>query len=176
MASYHDTEWGRASRDDRHLFEMLILEGAQAGLSWSTVLSKRQNYRRALDDFEVETVANYASGKLDQLLVDPGIIRNRLKIAATVKNARAFIAVAEKFGSFASYLWGWVDGVPIVNTPSATDPPVASTELSDQLSKDLKRRGFTFVGTTIMYAYLQSVGVVNDHVKGCDVLREMGLS
>jgi len=175
MADYHDKEWGRPSRDDPHLFEMLILEGAQAGLSWSTVLAKRENYRRALDGFDVEVVANYSPSKLDQLLQDPGIIRNRLKVAATVKNARSFIAVATEFDTFANYLWSFVDGSPIVNRPSADDPLVASTELSDRLSKDLKRRGFTFVGTTIIYAYLQSIGVVNDHVAGCDVLVEMNL-
>jgi DNA-3-methyladenine glycosylase I len=175
MAEYHDTEWGRPSHEDAHLFEMLILEGAQAGLSWSTVLAKRENYRRAFDAFDAEAVATYTPAKLARLLEDPGIIRNRLKIASTVKNASAFIAVAEERGSFAKYLWAWVDDVPILNLPSAADPPIASSSLSGRLSKDLKRRGFTFVGTTIVYAYLQSVGVVNDHVKGCDILAEMGL-
>ena len=175
MVEYHDKEWGRASHDDHHLFEMLILEGAQAGLSWSTVLAKRENYRRALDGFDVEAVANYSPSKLDQLLADPGIIRNRLKIAATVKNARSFIAVATEFDTFGKYLWDFVDGSPIVNRPSPEEPPVARTELSDRLSKDMKRRDFTFVGSTIAYAYLQSVGVVNDHVQGCDVLVEMNL-
>jgi len=169
MSAYHDKEWGRPEHDDRHLFEMLLLEGAQAGLSWSTVLNKRENYRQALDGFDFEKVAKYKPAKLAELLENPGIIRNRLKVAATVKNAQAFLSVREEFGTFDAYLWGFVGGVPIVNRPSESDPPVARMELSDQIAKDLKRRGFTFVGSTIVYAYLQAVGVVNDHLSTCAV-------
>jgi DNA-3-methyladenine glycosylase I len=169
MSAYHDSEWGRPTHDDRHLFEMLLLEGAQAGLSWSTILNKRENYRQALDDFDFDKVARYSDAKLAELLENPGIVRNRLKVAATVKNAQAFLAVREEFGTFDSFLWGYVEGWPIVNRPRESDPPVARTELSDQIAKDLKRRGFTFVGSTIIYAYLQAVGVVNDHVVTCDV-------
>jgi len=169
MSAYHDNEWGRPAHDDRHLFEMLLLEGAQAGLSWSTILNKRENYRQALDGFDFDKVARYREAKLAELLENPGIIRNRLKVAATVKNAQAFLVVREEFGTFDSYLWGWVEGEPIVNRPGESDPPVAHTELSDRIAKDLKRRGFTFVGSTIIYAYLQAVGVVNDHLATCDV-------
>jgi DNA-3-methyladenine glycosylase I len=169
MSAYHDNEWGRATHDDRRLFEMLLLEGAQAGLSWSTILSRRENYRQALDGFDVDKVSRYGRDKLAELIGNPGIIRNRLKVAATVENARAFLVVREEFGTFDSYLWGWVEGVPIVNRPGESDPPVARTDLSDRIAKDLKRRGFTFVGSTITYAYLQAVGVVNDHLATCDV-------
>jgi DNA-3-methyladenine glycosylase I len=167
MTAYHDTEWGRPAHDDRYLFELLLLEGAQAGLSWSTVLNKRENYRRALDGFDAARIARYEQPKLEELRTDAGIVRNRLKIESTVKNARAFQTVQTESGSFDSYLWGWVDGTPIVNRRAPGAPLPASTELSDRLSKDLKRRGFTFVGTTIIYAYLQAVGVVDDHVRGC---------
>ncbi|AQW49233.1 DNA-3-methyladenine glycosylase I [Streptomyces violaceusniger] len=167
MAAYHDTEWGRPAHDDQHLFEMLLLEGAQAGLSWSTVLNKRENYRRALDGFDPEIIASYDQSRLADLLANDGIIRNRLKIASTVKNARAFLGIREAFGSFDTYLWDWVKGTPIVNHPAPGDPLPGSTDLSDRIAKDLKRRGFTFVGTTIVYAYLQAVGVVDDHVDGC---------
>ncbi|MBP2061269.1 DNA-3-methyladenine glycosylase I [Streptomyces iranensis] len=167
MGAYHDTEWGRPSRDDQHLFEMLLLEGAQAGLSWATVLNKRENYRRALDGFDPTVIASYGQSKLDELVADDGIIRNRLKIASTVTNARAFLQVRAAFGSFDTYLWDWVKGTPIVNHPAPGDGLPGSTELSDRIGKDLKRRGFTFVGTTIVYAYLQAVGVVDDHVDGC---------
>jgi DNA-3-methyladenine glycosylase I len=167
MTAYHDKEWGRPAHDDAYLFELLLLEGAQAGLSWSTVLNKRENYRRALDGFDVVKIASYEQSKLDSLLSDPGIVRNRLKVAATVKNARAFLRVQDEYGSFDSYLWRWVDGAPVVNHPAPGAPLPASTGLSDRVSKDLKRRGFTFVGTTIVYAYLQAVGVVDDHVDGC---------
>jgi DNA-3-methyladenine glycosylase I len=173
MSEYHDNEWGRPAHDDQHLFEMVLLEGAQAGLSWSTILNKRENYRHALDGFDFDKVARYDEAKLAQLLENPGIIRNRLKVAATVKNARAFLAVREEFGTFDAYLWGWVDGVPIVNRPGDSDPPIARGELSDAIAKDLKRRGFTFVGSTIVYAYLQAVGVVNDHLASCDVFAEL---
>lgn len=167
MATYHDTEWGVPSHDDAYLFEMLLLEGAQAGLSWSTVLAKRDNYRRALDGFDVAKIAKYDQAKLDSLLQDTGIIRNRLKVASTVKNARAFIAVREEFGSFDAYLWQWVGGKPLVNHPSTMGHLPTRTDLSDRISKDLKRRGFTFVGTTIIYAFLEAVGVIDDHLDSC---------
>jgi DNA-3-methyladenine glycosylase I len=165
--AYHDDEWGVPSHDDQHLFEMLLLEGAQAGLSWSTILNKRENYRRALDGFDAARIARYTDKKLASLLEDPGIVRNRLKVQATVKNARAFLAVRDELGSFDSYLWSWVDGTPVVNHPRAMGDVPASTPLSDALSKDLKKRGFTFVGSTIVYAYLQAVGVVDDHLVTC---------
>ncbi|WP_328536620.1 DNA-3-methyladenine glycosylase I [Streptomyces sp. NBC_00344] len=167
MAAYHDEEWGRPSHDDRYLFEFLVLEGAQAGLSWSTVLGKRENYRRLLDGFDPVRIAAYDEAKLDELLGDAGIVRNRLKVRSLVKNARAFLAVQEEFGSFDAYLWQWAGGAPVVSRPGPGDPLPVSTELSDRLSKDLKRRGMTFVGTTIVYAYLQAVGVVDDHSAGC---------
>jgi DNA-3-methyladenine glycosylase I len=167
MRAYHDTEWGVPSRDDRYLFEMLLLEGAQAGLSWATILNKRDNYRRALDGFDPERIVAYDAAKLDRLLADPGIVRNRLKVAGTVRNAQAFLATQQRHGSFASYLWSWVDGTPVRNRPASTAGLPARTPLSDQLSKDLKRRGFTFVGSTIVYSYLQAVGVVNDHLASC---------
>jgi DNA-3-methyladenine glycosylase I len=167
MRAYHDDEWGVPSHDDAHLFEMLILEGAQAGLSWSTILNKRENYRRALDGFDPVRVARYRDAKLEKLLADPGIVRNRLKVRGTVTNAKAFLAVQASHGSFAAYLWDWVDGAPIVNRPTAMDQLPATTPLSDRISKDLKRRGFTFVGSTIVYSFLQSTGVVDDHLVTC---------
>jgi len=167
MRRYHDEEWGRPSRDDRHLFEMLILEGAQAGLSWSTILNKREGYRRAFDGFDPRRIVGYDEARLARLLDDPGIVRNRLKVRGTVTNARAFLETCDEFGSFGAYLWGWVDGTPIVNRPRSMDDVPARTDLSDRVGKDLKGRGFTFVGSTIVYAYLEAVGVVNDHLAGC---------
>jgi DNA-3-methyladenine glycosylase I len=164
---YHDEEWGVPSHDDRHLFEMLILEGAQAGLSWITILRKRAAYRKAFDRFDPKKIANYDAKTLQALLVDPGIVRNRLKIHGTVKNARAFLAVQKEFGTFDAYLWRFVGGAPKVNRPrTMTDVPAHTAE-SDALSKDLKKRGFTFVGTTIMYAFMQATGMVNDHLRDC---------
>ncbi|GAB2517360.1 DNA-3-methyladenine glycosylase I [Nocardiopsis aegyptia] len=167
MRAYHDTEWGRPSHDDRHLFEMLVLEGAQAGLSWSTVLNKRENYRAAMDGFDVHRIAQYGQADTDRLLADPGIIRNRLKVASAVRNAQAFLRVQKEFGTFADYLWAWVDHTPVVHhfTDAAEVP--ASTPLSDRIGKDLKKRGFNFVGTTIVYSYLQANGLVEDHLVGC---------
>ena len=165
--AYHDDEWGIPSHDDAHLFEMLILEGAQAGLSWSTILNKRDNYRRAFDGFDATRVAHYDERKLTALLQDPGIVRNRLKVHGATKNARAFLAVQAEWGSFDAYLWSWVDGSPIVNLPRSLAEVPARTELSDAISKDLKKRGFTFVGSTIVYAFLQAVGVIDDHLVGC---------
>jgi DNA-3-methyladenine glycosylase I len=167
MRAYHDEEWGVPRRDDPYLFEMLILEGAQAGLSWSTILGRRSGYRAAFKGFSVPDVATMTDEELTALMDEPGIIRNRLKIFGARKNALAFQRVQEEFGSFAAYLWGWVDDEPIVNGPRTTGELVATSELSDRLSKDLKKRGFTFVGSTIVYAYLEAVGVVNDHVLGC---------
>jgi DNA-3-methyladenine glycosylase I len=167
MRRYHDHEWGVPSHDDAHLFEMLVLEGAQAGLSWSTILNKRESYRQAFDGFDVRRVSGYGEDKIATLLENPGIVRNRLKVRGTVKNAQAFTAVAEEHGTFAGYLWAWVGGVPIVNHPRSTSDLPARTELSDTVGKDLKRRGFTFVGSTITYSFLQAVGLVDDHVVGC---------
>jgi DNA-3-methyladenine glycosylase I len=167
MVRYHDEEWGRPAHDDRHLFEMLILEGAQAGLSWSTILHKRVNYRRAFANFDPTKVARFDARRVAALMDDAGIVRNRLKIESAVTNGRAFLEVQKEFGSFDRYLWSFVDQQPIVNRPrTAADVP-AHTPLSDRISKDLKKRGFRFVGTTIIYAYLQAVGVVNDHSREC---------
>ncbi len=167
MRAYHDDEWGKPSHDDTHLFEMLVLEGAQAGLSWSTILDKRANYWRAFDNFEPERIARYDETKLTALLADPGIVRNRLKVKSSVSNAQAFLAVRAEHGSFDRYLWAWVDGTPIVNHPRTRADLPARTDLSDRLGKDLKKRGFNFVGSTIVYSYMQAVGMVNDHVVTC---------
>jgi DNA-3-methyladenine glycosylase I len=164
---YHDEEWGRPSHDDRHLFEMLILEGAQAGLSWSTILHKRANYRKAFALFDPRRVARFDAQRRAALLKDPGIVRNRLKIDSAVTNAVAFLAIQKEFGSFDRYLWDFVDGKPVVDIRPAGARLPASTALSDRISKDLKKRGFRFVGTTIIYAFLQAVGVVNDHSGEC---------
>ena len=168
MTRYHDTEWGVPVHDDGMLFELLTLEGAQAGLSWTTILNKRANYRAAFANFDVRKVARFDRRKIAALMANPGIVRNRLKIAGTVKNARAFLAVQKEFGSFDAYLWRFVGGAPIVNRPTATSGVVATSKESDALSKDLKKRGFTFVGSTIIYAFMQAVGMVNDHLVECD--------
>ncbi len=167
MRRYHDTEWGVPSHDDGHLFELLILEGAQAGLSWSTILAKRENYRAVFDGFDPGRIVGYDEARIEALLADPGIVRNRLKVRGTVRNAAAFLAVQEEFGSFDSYLWAWVDGTPEVHRPRSSADLPAHTDLSDRLGKDLKRRGFTFVGSTIVYSFLQAAGLVDDHVLGC---------
>jgi DNA-3-methyladenine glycosylase I len=167
MRAYHDDEWGVPSHDERHLFEMLLLEGAQAGLAWSTILAKRENYRHAFDGFDAERIARYGEDKIAVLLENPGIVRNRLKVRAAVTNSRAFLATRDEHGSFAAYLWEWVGDKPIVNRPRSMGDVPARTELSDRIGKDLKRRGFTFVGSTIVYAYLQAVGVVDDHLVTC---------
>ncbi|MET4569161.1 DNA-3-methyladenine glycosylase I [Rhodanobacter soli] len=167
MRDYHDTEWGTPLHDDRALFEFLCLEGAQAGLSWRTVLAKRDNYRKAFHHFEIARVAAMTDRELEKLLLDPGIIRNRLKVASTRDNAIAALRVIEEFGSLDGYLWSFVDGKPLRNRwRSQADVP-ASTELSDRMSKALKKRGFRFVGTTICYSLLQATGMVNDHLVGC---------
>lgn len=170
---YHDNEWGEAIHDDRSLFEFLILEGAQAGLSWSTILRKREGYRKAFDNFDARKISRYSEADVSRLLTDPGIIRNRLKINAAITNAGAFLQVQEQFGSFDHYVRQFVDGKPIQNSwEKITDIP-SSTPESDAMSKDLQSRGFKFVGTTICYAFMQAVGMVNDHVVGCFRHREL---
>jgi DNA-3-methyladenine glycosylase I len=167
MRLYHDREWGVPVHDDRLLFEFLILEGAQAGLSWSTILGRREGYRRAFAGFDAQAIADFGPDKLQDLLQDPGIIRNRLKIEATVKNARAFLAVQAASGSFDSYVWQFVGGAPKRNAWRAPREVPARTPESDAMSKDLQRRGFSFVGSTICYAFMQAVGMVNDHLVDC---------
>ena len=171
MRDYHDHEWGVPSHDDRHLFEMLSLEGAQAGLSWATILGRRDGYRRAFANFDPARVAAFDDRRLGQLLQDAGIIRNRLKIYSARTNAQAFVRVQAELGSFATYLWSRVDGKRIVHHPRTLADLAPTTELSDRLSKDLKHRGFTFVGSTIVYSFLQAVGVVDDHLVGCPFKR-----
>lgn len=164
---YHDKEWGVPVHDDRLLFEFLILEGAQAGLSWSTILQKRQNYRIAFDHFDCEKVARYSDGKIAELLQDKGIVRNKLKVRAAVVNAQAFLKIQEEYGSFDSYIWRFVDGAPIQNHWRNLSEIPANTAESDSMSKEIKKRGFKFVGSTICYAFMQAVGMVNDHVVDC---------
>mgnify|MGYP003550956161 FL=1 len=165
--NYHDNEWGKPVYDDETIFEFLILETFQAGLSWYTVLAKRENFRKAFDNFDLLKVANYSEDKMAELAEDAGIIRNKLKIKATVTNAQAFIKVQEEFGSFSKYIWGFVDGKPIDNKPKTLNEVKATTPISDALSKDLKKRGFKFVGSTVMYAHMQATGMVNDHILEC---------
>ena len=165
--AYHDGEWGVPVHDDRQLFEFLILEGAQAGLSWITILKKRQNYRDAFDQFDARVIARYGKQKQQTLMANPGIVRNRLKIESSIRNAQSFLAVQQEFGSFDKYIWGFVDGRPRqTNRKSFKDVPARTPE-SDAMGKDLKRRGFKFVGTTICYAFMQAVGMVNDHLVEC---------
>ena len=164
---YHDQEWGVPSRDDAHIFEMLLLDNAQAGLSWLTILRKREGYRRAFCGFDPERIARFTERDQARLLQDPGIVRNRQKVASALRNARAWLQVVQERGSFADYLWDFVDGEPIQNAFRTLDEIPASTPLSDRVSRDLKQRGFSFVGSTIVYAWLQSVGVVNDHLVDC---------
>jgi DNA-3-methyladenine glycosylase I len=164
---YHDEEWGVPVHDDQTQFEFLILEGAQAGLSWSTILNKRAGYKKLFAEFDPEKVARFTKKRVEKLLLDPAIVRNRLKVESTVSNARAFLKVQEEFGSFSDYIWGFVDGKPIQNNfRKDGDVPATSPE-SDALSKDLKKRGFRFVGSTIIYAHMQATGMVNDHVTSC---------
>jgi DNA-3-methyladenine glycosylase I len=165
--AYHDEEWGVPSRDDRHLFEMLVLEGAQAGLSWATILRKREGYRRALAGFDVDAVARFGPADIERLLADPGIVRNRLKVESAVANANAALAVREEHGSLAAYLWSFVGGEPIRNSWTALGELPAETAESKTMSKELKRRGFRFVGPTVCYAFMQATGLVNDHVVSC---------
>ncbi len=164
---YHDQEWGVPVHDDRVLFEFLILEGAQAGLSWETILKKRETYRAAFDQFDPEAVAKYGSRKVEKLLADPGIVRNRLKVASAIQNARCFLEIRKEFGSFDAFIWGLAGGRPVNNRRTSVKEVPASTPVSDSMSRELRRRGFKFVGTTIMYAYMQATGMVNDHLMSC---------
>lgn len=170
---YHDTEWGVPLHDDQRLFEFLILEGAQAGLSWDTVLAKRENYRKAFDNFDAKKIAKYDEKKCAELLQNQGIIRNRLKIASAIRNAKCYLEIVEKEGSFDKYIWSFVDGKPIVNVWDNIKQVPASTPISDAMSKDLKKRGFNFVGSTIMYAFMQATGMVNDHLTNCFRYKEV---
>jgi DNA-3-methyladenine glycosylase I len=170
---YHDQEWGVPVHDDRTLFEFLILEGFQAGLSWITILKKRENFKRAFDNFDYQKIANYKESKIASLLQDAGIIRNKLKVNAAVTNARAFIEIQKEFGSFDNYIWQFVENKPIVNTWKSIREIPAATELSDQISKDLKKRGFKFVGSTIVYSHMQATGMVNDHIVQCFRYRQL---
>ena len=165
--AYHDHEWGVPVHDDRHLFEMLMLEGAQAGLSWYTILKRREGYRKAFLQFDAKKLAKLSDAELEKILATGDIIRNRLKVWSVRKNAAAFLAIQNEFGSFDAYLWGFVDGTQVVNRPRTMREVQATTPLSDRISKDLKKRGMSFVGSTIIYAYLQAVGVVDDHFAGC---------
>ena len=165
--NYHDTEWGNPVYDDAKLFEFLILETFQAGLSWYTILCKRENFRKAFDNFDYKKIANYDQNKVESLLQDAGIVRNILKIKATITNAVAFMKVQEEFGSFSNYIWAFTNGKPIDNNPKTLKDVPATTTLSDKLSKDLKKRGFKFVGSTVVYAHMQATGMVNDHVSAC---------
>jgi len=178
MAAYHDTEWGVPTHDESELFGLILLEGAQAGLSWRTVLHRREAYRESFAEFDPVAVSRYTPEKLEDLRVNSGIIRNRLKIASAVKNAKAFLQIQEEFGSFDRYLWAYVDHKPVMNHYKEWSDVPAETDLSKAISKDLKKRGFSFVGPTIMYAYMQSVGIVNDHLTSCfrhaQILEEYG--
>jgi DNA-3-methyladenine glycosylase I len=167
-AAYHDEEWGMPSRDDRHLYEMLVLEGAQAGLSWSTILRKREGYRTAFAGFDAGRVARFGPADIERLMADAGIVRNRLKIEAAIANARASLAVCEEDGSLAAYLWSFVGGAPVQNAWATTSEIPAETAESTAMSRDLKRRGFRFVGPTVCYAFMQATGLVNDHTVDCD--------
>ena len=167
MQQYHDQEWGVPVHDDRLLFEFLILEGAQAGLSWSTVLAKRDNYKKAFNNFDVKKIIKYEQDKIDKLLLNPGIIRNKLKINSVVINAKAFIEVQKEFGSFDKFIWSFVQGKPIINKWKSGDRLPAKTEHSDEMSAALKKRGFKFIGSTICYAFMQAIGMVNDHAVDC---------
>jgi len=172
-AGYHDNEWGRPVHDDRKLFEMLILEGAQAGLSWITILKKREAYRKALDNFDVAKIALYGDAKVEELMADEGIIRNRLKIQAAIINAKLFLELVKKYGSFDKFIWAYVDYKPIVGGWKTFSEMPLTTAISDKISKDLKKLGFKFVGSTIIYSFMQAVGMVNDHLKQCFVYEEL---
>jgi len=167
MISYHDSEWGVPVHDDRRLFEMLILEGAQAGLSWSTILKRRKTYQKAFDDFDPKKVSKYTQKDVTRLLSDEGIIRNKLKIKSAINNAKQFLQIQKEFGSFDQYIWGFVNNTPIKNNFKNVSDVPPSTALSDRISADLKKRGFSFVGSTIVYAFMQAVGMTNDHTKNC---------
>ena len=164
---YHDEEWGKPVYDDKTIFEFLVLESFQAGLSWITILRKRENFRMAFDDFDYQKIANYSDNQLEELMQNAGIIRNRLKIFATRNNAQKFMEVQKEFGSFSKYIWGFVNHEPIINRPKTLKEVPATTEISDALAKDLKKRGFKFMGSTVVYAHMQATGMVNDHVEDC---------
>lgn len=164
---YHDEEWGKPVYDDETIFEFLVLESFQAGLSWITILRKRENFRKAFDDFDYKKIAQYSDEKVEELMQDAGIIRNRLKIMATISNAQKFMELQREFGSFSQYIWGFVGGKPIINLPKTLKEVPATTEISDQLAKDLKKRGFKFLGSTVVYAHMQATGMVDDHVLDC---------
>lgn len=165
---YHDKEWGKPVYDDKTLFEFLVLESFQAGLSWHTILKKRENFRIAFDDFNYEEIAKYSEQKILELMTNEGIVRNKLKILATINNAQKFIEVQNEFGSFSKYIWNFVEGKPIINHPKSETEVPATTEISDAISRDLKKRGFKFFGSTIVYAFMQATGMVNDHVEYCN--------
>lgn len=165
---YHDEEWGKPVYDDAVLFEFLVLESFQAGLSWITILRKRENFRKAFDNFDYQKIANYGDEKVEELMQNEGIVRNRLKILATINNAQKFMEVQREFGSFSAYIWAFVGGKPLVNKPKTLKEVPATTEISDKISKDLKKRGFKFLGSTVVYAHMQATGMVNDHVVECD--------
>ena len=169
---YHDNEWGVPSHDDSYMFEMLILEGFQAGLSWITILNKRENFRKAFDNFDYNKIKDYKQDKIDELLKNDGIVKNKLKVNSTVENAKAFIKVQEEFGSFDKYIWGFVNNKQIVNKWKDMKELPAKTELSDKISKDMKKRGFKFVGSTIIYSYLQAVGIIDDHIVTCNLKKK----
>ena len=165
--NYHDNEWGKPVYDDETIFEFLVLESFQAGLSWYTILSKRENFRKAFDDFNYKKIAKYNAEKVEELMNDAGIIRNRLKINATINNAQKFMEVQKEFGTFSKYIWSFVNGTPIVNSPVELKDVPATTEISNALAKDLKKRGFKFMGSTVVYAHMQATGMVNDHLVDC---------
>ena len=164
---YHDEEWGKPVYDDETIFEFLVLESFQAGLSWITILRKRENFRKAFDNFDYQKIANYPDEKVEELMQDAGIIRNRLKILATISNAQKFIETQKEFGSFSKYIWDFIGGKPIINLPKTLKDVPATTEISDKLAKDLKKRGFKFLGSTVVYAHMQATGLVDDHVTEC---------
>lgn len=170
---YHDKEWGVPVHDDRHLFEMINLEGAQAGLSWITILRKRENYKRLFDNFDAEKISKYSEKKIEKILQDPGIVRNKLKVNAVVTNAKAFLEIKSEFSSFDKYIWQFVGGKPIINKFKSLGELPTKTEISDAMSKDLKKRGFKFIGSTICYAFMQAVGMVNDHTTDCFRYKEV---
>jgi len=174
MIEYHDKEWGVPVHEDRHLFEVLVLDGAQAGLSWRTILNKRENYRKAFDNFDVKKVSKYNSKKAQELMQNKGIVRNKLKIAYAVRNAKVFMDIQKEFGSFDTYIWGFINGKPIKNKFKKISDLPAKTELSDEISKDLKNRGMNFVGSTIIYAIMQTIGIVNDHQTDCFRYNKVG--
>lgn len=165
--NYHDEEWGKPVYDDETIFQFLVLESFQAGLSWYTILKKRVNFDKAFDQYDYRKIANYNQDKIDELMLDAGIIRNRLKILATINNAKLFLEIQKEYGTFSKYIWGFVDGKPIDNQPKSLRDIPATTEISDALARDLKKRGFKFLGTTVVYAYMQATGMVNDHVMDC---------